>query len=310
MTSKTRLANTLVKHLQEAAVRQKDIWVIDGDLGDSYGLFRSDQSPVFSNFLQAGIAEQSMVAIAAGLAATGSKPWVFSFSAFLCNRACDQIRTCVAQASQPVVMVGSHAGAATGKNGKSHASLNDLSIMLGLGGISVFCPADEADIVELIDDLTRKPRPAYIRLSREEVGELTLAKTHPRSNEYIGEIIVLSTGFASHWVDEAVLALQRNGRVVPWVHICNIDTRTLIDLKEKRPNLKQIIVIEDHSIIGGLADSVRRVFDTSVKIHSLAWPSKWFGASGSIEEIREAFGLDTNSLCRYLEQSIERKNLI
>src|SRR5947209_423967 len=124
-----RLAIHLAEMLAQASVGRSDLWVVDGDLGDSYGLYDEEDRPRFSRFVQVGIAEQTMVAVAAGLAASGQRPWVFSFSAFLCHRSADQIRTCVAQPKLPVVLVGSHAGAATGPNGSSHASLGDLGVI-------------------------------------------------------------------------------------------------------------------------------------------------------------------------------------
>lgn len=124
------------------------IFVIDGDLADSDGAIcfankRSDR------FIMAGIAEQNMVSLAAGLAETGNRPRLFSFASFLCFRGYDQTRICLSQAGQPVALVGSHAGGLGGRNGKSHTALNDLSLMLTLPRLQVWAPADEAEVAYL-----------------------------------------------------------------------------------------------------------------------------------------------------------------
>jgi transketolase len=162
-----RLAVEIADALSLAARERDDIWVLDADLGDSYGLYDDAHRPRFARFLQTGIAEQTLVGAAAGLAAAGKLPWVFSFSAFLCHRAADQIRTCVAQPGLPVVFVGSHAGAATGTNGCSHASLADLGVLGAIGGIELWAPADATDVVAAVASLLATPRPAYLRTSRE-----------------------------------------------------------------------------------------------------------------------------------------------
>lgn len=300
-----RLAVKIADYLHVVTAHRNDIWVLDGDLGDSYGLYDELGQARFSNFLQMGIAEQTMVAAAAGLAATAQLPWVFSFSAFLCNRACDQIRTCVAHPALPVILVGSHAGAATGKNGKSHAALNDLSVMLGFGGIDVWAPADESDVAIIVSELIARPRPAYIRTSREPVSNLPLPSGIRRSNRRTGEVVLLTTGYASQWAAPVVEFLDTQGIALPWMHLCQVNRLQIEALLKEQPALKHLVVIEDHSEIGGLADLARRVLAGKVTVHAKAWPPEWHGESGGIEEIRIAFGMDMLSLVHFVESLFE-----
>ncbi len=300
-----RLAIEIATVLSKETQKRDNIWVLDGDLGDSYGLYDDNQQPKFKNFLQVGIAEQTLVGTAAGLATAGKFPWVFSFSSFLCHRAADQIRTCIAEPKLPVVLVGSHAGAASGANGSSHASLSDLGVLGAIGGIELWSPADLNDVHTIIDSLLTTPRPAYIRVSRETVTELALEAGQIRSNSVTGEFVILSTGFASHWASEAVEELASRGIIISWNHIAKLDDDLLRHWLQSQELIRRIIVLEDHGVVGGLADAVRRVAKSEIQIRGLCWPRHWHGESGSIDELRSAFGLDTSTIVRSIEDWYE-----
>src|SRR5687767_4405253 len=111
-----KLADHIGALLPGFAQTHPELVVLDGDLADSDGAIHFARACP-ERFLMAGIAEQNMVSVAAGMAACGLRPWVFSFAAFLCYRAYDQIRVCLGQTRQPVVLVGSHAGGLSGRNG-------------------------------------------------------------------------------------------------------------------------------------------------------------------------------------------------
>jgi transketolase len=299
-----RLGHEIADQLSIVASARDDIWVLDGDLGDSYGLYDDANQPRYQNFVQVGIAEQTMVAAAAGLAAVGKRPWVFSFSAFLCNRAADQIRTCVAQTRLPVVLVGSHAGAATGSNGSSHAALGDIGLINALGEIEVWAPADSNDVVDLVQQLTKYPRPAYIRASREPCPLLPLPAGQHRSNRIPGDVVLLSTGLGSQWTNEVVEVLAKKGVKVPWSHIARIGDDLLDECFAELPRMRVAVVIEDHAARGGLADAVRRRAPRSLHIESIAWPCGWQSESGQLADLRQAYRLDTPTIVQRIEQLV------
>ena len=296
-----RLASELANQLSLVAESHDDIWVLDGDLGDSYGIYTDAGQPHFRNFVQLGIAEQTMIGAAAGLAAADMHPWVFSFSAFLCNRAADQIRTCVIQTRLPVVLVGSHAGAATGKNGCSHAALGDVGLISALGDIEVWAPADAIDIVQAVQELTWSPRPAYIRASREPCPPLPLPPGEIRSNQLQGDSVVISTGLGSQWANGVVATLANKGYRVPWSHLPRINEDMVDRCFERYPGMCVAVVIEDHFERGGLGDAVRRRAPRGVEIEHFGWPRGWQSESGEIAELRQSHNLDTHSIVKRVE---------
>lgn len=290
-----RLGEVVAAGVAAAAERDPRVWVIDGDLGDSYGL-DGIAARVGARHIQAGIAEQTMVSLAAGLAACGARPWVFSFAAFLCCRAYDQIRVCVSQTRLPVVLVGSHAGGCAGANGKTHALLNDLALMATLPDVEVFAPADARETRAIVDQLAAAPRAAYLRLPRDPQPDLAWpADAAPGGCVRFGApgpLAVIATGLGTQW---ALRALAARGVALPVVHVARLAPFPADDVARALGPAVRLIAVEDHYEVGGLADLVRR-HHPALPVRALGWPRGWAGASGEAEAVRTALGLGDAAL--------------
>lgn len=299
-----RLAELCALELERLAREDPRVHVLDGDLGDSYGLDRFARSRS-AQFTNGGIAEQNLVSVAAGMAACGDLPWVFSFAAFLCYRAYDQIRVCVSQAAMPVVLVGSHAGALGGKNGKTHVTLNDLALMCSLPHMSVYAPADRADVARIVREQVREPGPAYVRTPREECTSALPGE--PADVRWVTEparTALIGYGLSTHWALEAHRALARGGVSCGVVHVARLkplDTRALLGLLD---GVEQIVVVEDHYAFGGLGAMLRAVPGLPT-VRTLAWPAEWSGQSGEAGELRAKHGLDASAIARSVRATVE-----
>lgn len=290
-----KLAEYVAEQLCSIAEVDDTLFVIDGDLADSEGADRfASRYP--ERFLMTGISEQNLVGVAAGLASVGRKPWAFSFAAFLICRAFDQIRIGLAQSRQPVVLVGSHAGGLSARNGKSHAVLNDIAMMATLPHVEVFAPADRADIEWLTSLLTERPRAAYLRLPRADVDTL------PPLGGAAGPIrmlaaprrqTIVTTGLATHWGAALTRRLATRGIQAGLVHVPCL--KPFPDLAEVLGQTEAILTIEDHVTLGGLGSLIQDRFPDRV-VRKLGWPVEFAGASGSDEDLRLAHGLDLDAL--------------
>jgi transketolase len=302
-----RLADHCGEQLASSGEHDPRLWVLDGDLADSDGAMHfAERHP--ARFLMAGIAEQNMVSVAAGMANAGLKPWVFSFAAFLCYRAYDQIRVCMSQARQPVVLVGSHAGGQCGRNGKTHTALNDMALMLSLPCIQVWSPGDFQDVDLAVRTLVERPLPAYLRLARRpfESGAALPGIAAPyrwlrdkRATTFV------STGIASTWALEAARILEANGLDVGLLHCLSLAPRPPLD--ELLGGVDRIFVVDDHYEFGGLAAVVQQ-FGLSARVETFGWPSDWSGKSGGDDELLESFGLSGPSLARTVLAKIGRRS--
>src|SRR5262245_25551106 len=114
-------------------------------------------------FVDVGIAEQTMIGMAAGLALRGRKPIVHALAAFLTMRAYEFIRTDIGIARLPVKLVGAVPGFLSDANGPTHQAIEDVAIMRAIPGMHVFCPADEQELADALPELLADPAPCYIR---------------------------------------------------------------------------------------------------------------------------------------------------
>jgi transketolase len=289
-----RLANVIADRLAALSEENQKVWILDADLGDSYGLSELHQQ-FGSRFIQTGIAEQTLVSLAAGLAACGQKPWAFSFASFLCCRAYDQIRVAISQTNLPVVLVGSHAGGLPGRNGKSHAITNDIAIMSSLPHMDVWAPADPRDTEFVVEQVLASNPPAYIRLPRDSQPALPGSPGLYRWFGVKGGITVVSTGLGTQWAMELRSALSKKHIEVPILHLPKVTFQMKDRIVDELNGVHTIVVVEDHSVVGGLADNLRRELPDKCLI-SLAWPREWTSASGEASHLREAHSMDVTSL--------------
>lgn len=299
-----KLGQVVAGRLESLASVDRRIWVIDGDLGDSYGVDGLAKGNIGDRFIQAGIAEQTMVSVAGGLAACGLRPWVFSFAAFLCCRAYDQIRICVSQTKLPVVLVGSHVGGCNGANGKSHSILNDIAIMSTLPNIDIWSPADALDAEYATEQASESPTATYIRLPRETQPPLPGEAGYFRWFGTPGQVVIVSTGLGTQWAFEARSLLANLGVEIAVLHLARYAPISDSEVIKYLSSAKRLIVIDDHYEWGGLADALRRQFPRQT-VTCVAWPRGWTGASGEADALRAICGIDNRSIVELCLKELE-----
>ncbi|UEL30071.1 transketolase C-terminal domain-containing protein [Pseudarthrobacter sp. L1SW] len=290
-----KLAECLAKHLDDYRSRDPDLWLLDADLGDSYGLTEDLVRGFGPRFVQAGIAEQSMVSVAVGLAGLGKHPWVFSFAAFLCSRAHDQIRCGMSQMRLPVTLVGANAGIDGLKNGNTHVSLIDLSLISCLPDVDIWSPASEVELRYAVDTIIRDRRPAYLRLSKFGIEGSSSVDNELLELRDGTDVLILSSGIASSWALDLAASLQNRAVSARVIQV--------IRVKPLPESLQQIIhtgysaiyTIEDHSKSGGFGDLVAHAYP-DVYIRRLGWPQTWFPAELHTANLRGRHGLETEGL--------------
>jgi transketolase len=290
-----RLAAACAEQLCTLAGHDHRIWFLDGDLADSYGGTAFEQRWP-ERFIMAGIAEQNMVSMAAGMAACGARPWAFSFAAFLAYRAADQIRVCLSQAGAPVVLVGSHAGGCGGKNGKTHQAVGDLAVLGALANLAIWTPADSDDVAYAVRAILASGEPSYLRMPREEVGPLPGTPGPLRLLTPQAPVIVLTSGLSAHWAMEALQYLRESGLQLAVLHVGRFAPLPE-GLGARLAAARRWYVVEDHVRHGGLGDAAARLVDRQPD-RWFGWPADWPGGSGSADELRRSCGLDGPALAR------------
>lgn len=250
---------TLGQALLEAA-REHDFYVMSADLAQSSGLGRfKGEFP--ERFMNAGIAEQNMIGMAAGLAKDGTCVFATSFSPFVTMRACEQVRMNMGYMQLNIKTVGLGSGLIMAQLGNSHFGIEDAAVMRAIPGMTVVCPADGAEIVRCVEALCEYDKPAYLRLTGgpglpvvyEEDMDFRIGKAIPlREGKNIG---IIACGTMVHYALAAAELLSAKGieaSVTDMHTLKPLDGEAVDTLLEK----KLIVTVEEASIIGGLGSAV------------------------------------------------------
>ena len=288
--------------LMEIAARDRDIIVLASDSRGSASMTEfAKQFP--DQFIEVGIAEQNLVGIAAGLAASGKKPYVASPACFLSMRSVEQVKVDVAYSKTNVKLIGISGGVSYGALGMSHHSLQDIAVMRAIPGINVLMPADRHETKKMVEALTKSDEPAYIRIGRNPVQDVY------NSNEYdfeIGKAVVMKEGnditiiAAGETVKVAMDAAEILGKRGIGCRVLNMHTLKPLDeasIIKAAKETNHIITVEEHSIYGGLGSAVSQVVveNHPVPMKVVAIPDEP-AIPGKSEEVFEYYGLSADRI--------------
>jgi transketolase len=283
------------KTLVELGKANKNIVVLDADLSSSTrtSLFAKEFPDRFFNF---GVAEQNMMASAAGLAICGKTVFVSTFAIFAAGRAWDQVRNSIAYNNLEVKIVATHAGLTVGPDGSSHQALEDIALMHVIPNMNVIVPCDGPQTRDAVLAAANNKGPFYIRLGRpkvptiEDKGEFRFGRS-----QVFGEgqdLAIIACGIMVNAALIAASSLKAKG-----ISCGVINMHTLRPFDEEAivraaGSTKGIVVCEEHSVIGGLASCVSAVVGQRcpLKIASLGIKNR-FGQSGEPAELLKEYNL-------------------
>ncbi len=289
--------------LVEAADRPEFVF-LTGDLG--YKALEPLRDALGERFINAGVAEQNMVSVGAGLARSGLRPWVYSIAPFVYARPFEQIRNDVCLHRLPVVLVGNGGGYGYGVMGATHHALEDYGAMLCLPHLRAYVPAFDGDLRVQIGRLFTAPHPAYLRLGlSEEPAGVEVPPYAPWRRLTDGEgWVILVTGTLVGGIWDAVRQLDGARRPALWV-LCElpagrIPEAFLADLDRSR----RLLVVEEHVAQGGVAQMIAgalmaggRSLDRFATRSAQGYAS---GRYGSQKFHRRECHLDPESIVRFL----------
>jgi len=273
----------------------KDIVVLDADLSSSTrtNFFAKKFPERFFNF---GVAEQNMMATAAGLASCGKKVFLSTFAVFAAGRAWDQIRVSISYNDFNVKIVATHAGITVGPDGASHQALEDIALMRVLANMNIIVPCDGPQTAEAVIAAANTPGPFYIRLGRSKVptienkGEFKLGKAQVISEG--NDVTIVACGIMVYEAFLAVRSLAQKGikaRLINVHTIWPIDKEAILKAAKET---KFFVVCEEHNVIGGLASSVGEVVAGNYpkKVIHIGIRNR-FGQSGEPEDLLKEYNL-------------------
>ncbi|MCL2607535.1 MAG: transketolase family protein [Methanomassiliicoccaceae archaeon] len=299
------------KALTELAAR-KDIVVLDADLGGSTKASDFEKTAK-ERFIQIGVAEQNMIGVAAGLAASGKTVFASTFAVFATGRCWEQIRQAVAYPRLNVKIVASHCGISVGGDGASHQALEDMAIMRALPNMTVISPADANEAYAATLAIADHDGPCYMRMGRADFPLVTSAG----ADFIIGKATVLEEGKDVTLIGtgqmltsciEAFSILKQKGISAEVINVSTIkplDTETIISSVSKT---RCVVTAEEHSVIGGLGSAVAECLAENLPTPQIRVGVKdLFGESGDPNELMKKYGLTTDDVVAAAENVIARK---
>ena len=246
--------------LLELGRSNSKVVALEADLG------KSTMSNMFGaefpeRYFQMGIAEANMISAAAGLALTGHVAFASTFAVFASGRPYDQIRSSVAIPRLNVKICGSSAGLSDYGDGKTHQSIDDITIMRVLPNMKVFSPADAIETAKIVKAMAEIDGPCYIRVNRNDVPEVT----NPDEPFEFGKVktlrdgkdaVVFATGYMVYQALEAAKALEAEGISVKVVNVATIKPFDVEGVQAAAAGMKAAVTVEEANIYGGLGSAV------------------------------------------------------
>ncbi len=298
--------------LAELGAVRDDFVVLDADLA------AATQTGVFKKafperFYDCGIAEQNMISIAAGIAATGKKVFCSSFAMFAAGRAFEQVRNSIGYPHLNVIIGATHAGISVGEDGATHQCNEDIALMRSIPGMTIINPADETEAKLAVAAALEHDGPVYLRFGRLAVPvvfgedykfEIGKGVELKEGND----VTIIATGLM---VDEAMQAHDLlkaegiNARVINMATIKPLDKEIIIKAAKETG---AIVTAEEHSVIGGLGSAVSEVLceEYPVPVVKLGINDR-FGHSGPAVKLLDEFGLRAVNIVEKVKKAIALK---
>lgn len=246
--------------LLDTAARDERIVVITAE---NRGHMRTVPPMLGDRFIDVGIAEQTMIGMAAGMAVRGRIVVTHALAAFLTLRAFEFIRDDVALANVPVVMVGMVPGILSDGNGPTHQAIEDVAIMRGLPNMGVFCPCDESEFISGMRVLLESRRPWYVRYISTPDLAIDRAAFEPGVASVVRgvsihrpNVTILTYGFLTRQCIEAADQLRRDDISVRVVNMRTLKPFDADMIMHAAATSELVVTVEDHLLTGGLASIV------------------------------------------------------
>ena len=297
--------------LLDLAKEDKDIIVVTSDSRGS-GKLTNFGKELPNQIIEVGIAEQNLVGICAGLAATGKKVFGVSPSSFLTARSLEQIKNDIAYSNYPVTLVGISAGVSYGQLGSTHHSIHDLAVLRTINNIDIVVPADNFETKQSIINAVNYPKPLFIRF-----GKKPMLKIHNNDDSFtIGkgikiregkDILFITTGETAQRALLASDILQKKNIFSSHINMHTLkpfDDNLLLDSLLK---VKAIISVEEHSESGGLGEKCASI----ISQHNIKIPFKIIGfpdeymINGSQSDVLDHYNMSPEKLANIAENLIK-----
>ena len=297
--------------LMDKAKEDKDIMVLCSDSRGSASMTPfADNFP--DQFIETGIAEQTLVSISAGLAKCGKTPFACSPACFLSTRSYEQAKIDVAYSNTNVTLIGISGGVSYGALGMSHHSAQDIAAMSAIPNMRVYLPSDRFQTAKLIEALLKDEKPAYIRVGRNPVEDIYTEDNCPFEMDKATvlaegtDAAIIACGEMVRPAYEAAKLLEKDG-----IHATVLDMYCVKPLDKEAivkaaSNAKVVVTAEEHAPFGGLGSMVSQVVGAECprKVLNIALPDAPV-VSGTSQEVFDYYGMNAEGIAKTVKDVLK-----
>ena len=300
------------KALVELGRTNPDVVALDADLSKStYTAGFAKEFP--GRFIECGIAEANMIAIASGMAAAGKIPFAASFSVFALNKGFEQMRVTAAYPNVNLKVVGTHSGISIGEDGPSQMSVEDLSLACSLPGFTVISPADETAMMALVKLAAEHFGPVFIRAGRPKVARIYEAGQQFKIGQAIellegSDVTLIATGLLVAESIRAAETLETEGISARVIDIHTVKPLDREAIARAARETGAVVVAEEHLADGGLGVRVAQVVaETHPAPMEFVGIQNTYAESGTPEQLLDKYGLLARDVAAAARRVVKRK---
>jgi transketolase len=306
---RSAFSDTLVR----LAMVDPKVLLLTGDHG--YALFDDFRRECPAQYINAGIAEQNMVGMAAGLARTGFRPFVYGLSAFIPVRVLEQIKLDVAHDNLPVILVGDGAGFVYSHLGTSHQSTEDIACTRAIPNLSIYSPADRFEVEACMNQAYQTKAPVYIRMGKSDRGDVHSTMSQALIGSLIqaksglrGAITFIATGSMVRTAIDIAIELYPDATVWSAPFIKPIDSKQVASICAQS---RVVVVLEEHSVMGGLGSLIAEIATqfSPVRILRIGVQDRFSHHCGSYEYLLKEHELDRGAVEQHIRNFLNVNTL-
>ena len=294
------MRTAFIQELIRQARGNPKLFLVVGDLG--FTVVEPFVKEFPDRFLNAGVAEQNMTGVAAGLASEGFQVFTYSIGNFPTLRCAEQIRNDVCYHNLPVTVTAVGGGLAYGNMGYSHHAVQDLAVMRTLPNMTILSPADPGETVECVQFLSSHRSPAYLRLGKagekslHDVRGITRGPLAIRAAD--SSIALVATGSVLAIALHAAEELKQAHHLEIAVYSCPLLKPATADFFQSLWQHRHLITLEEHIAAGGFGELLRQLKPDEVSLESFAVSETSASLVGSQDFLRQQSGLSVGALVR------------
>lgn len=293
------MRNAFSEALVRLAQADPKVLLLTGDHG--YALFDEFRKVCPDQYINAGIAEQNMVGMAAGLARVGFRPFVYGLAAFIPIRTVEQIKLDIAHDNLPVVLLGDGAGFVYSHLGTSHQSTEDIACTRAIPGLEVLSPADRFEMTACMERAYEANKPVYLRMGKSDRGEIHASTITPLEPGRLLSVRkgrsdrpgLIATGSMVRTAVDLADELSLSVWSAPFLKPLLPD-----DVRLAASTTNTLVTIEEHSVFGGLGSAVTEITSEHEPtcVIRIGVPDRYSKHCGTYAYLLREHGLDDNTV--------------